>query len=90
MRAYRSLFKLHRDQPVSTVFAHFYAVNGDYDEPFQAIARNTVDGFDTWGFTQERFRRKHTNTAVPKLKNYLNYTFVRLLDLERQNPGLYL
>jgi Domain of unknown function (DUF3825) len=27
------------------------------------------------------------NTAVPKLKNYLNYTFRRLLELERESPG---
>jgi len=89
MMAYRSLFKLFRDQPLNSVFAHFYALNGDYDEPFKLIARHTTDGFDAWVFTQDRFRKKNSGTEVPKLKNYLNYTFVRLQELERSNPGRY-
>lgn len=87
MKAYRSLFKLFRDQDPDTVFAFAYAIAGDYDEPFKLIARQTMDGFDAWGFTQARFQQKHTNTAVPKLKNYLNYTFKRLLALESESPG---
>lgn len=86
-KQYRSLYKRHREQSVAEVFAHFYAVNGDYDEPWQAIARNTVDGFDAWGFSQERYRARYRNTQVPKLKNYLDYTFVRLMDMENLTPG---
>jgi hypothetical protein len=89
MNAYRSLFKLFRDQPLNSVFAHFYPVHGDYDEPFGLIARSTTDGYDAWTFVQERFKRKSGGSAVPKLKNYLNYTFVRLLDLDRSQPGRY-
>jgi len=56
IKAYRSLYKRSREQDVSLVFAHFYAVGGDYDEPWKAIARKTIDGFASWGFTQDRFK----------------------------------
>lgn len=73
MKAYESLFKLYRDQPLESVFAHFYPFKSsptaapDYDEPFRAIARVTVDGYDAWEFQQPRFKAKYT-AAVPKLK----------------------
>lgn len=86
-RPYESLFKRFRDQDVHGVFAHFYAIGGDYDEPFKAIARQTLEGIDAWQFQQERFRVKYTNTDVPKLKNYLNYTFKRLVELDASNDG---
>ncbi len=69
------------------VFAHFYAINGDYDEPFNMVARATVDGIDSWHFHQQRFKDKYKTQAVPKLRNYLNYTFKRLLELEVNYPG---
>ena len=93
MKAYDSLFKQYRDQPLQNVFAHFYPVTlpqsaqPDYDEPFKAIARATVDGHDAWDFQQPRFKTKYSHAAVPKLRNYLNYTFVRLNALEKDAPG---
>jgi len=87
MKAYESLFKLYREQSLETVFAHFYPINGDYHEPFNIVARSTVDGIDAWHFQQQRFIDKYANQAVPKLKNYLNYTFKRLVELERSSPG---
>lgn len=94
MKTYHSLFKLYKDQPLDTAFAHFYPSkrdqqNPDYDEPFKAIARSTLDGVDAWAFQQEKFKLKHSSTAVPKLKNYLNYTFGHLLELEQNEPGRY-
>lgn len=87
MKAYTSLFKTHRDQPVDEAFAHFYAINGDYDEPFALVARQTVDGVDAWHFQQQRFKDKYAKQGYPKLRNYLNYTFKRLVELEKQEPG---
>lgn len=87
MKAYVSLFKMHREQPVDEVFAHFYPIRGDYDEPFALVARQTVDGVDAWHFQQQRFQDKYANQAYPKLRNYLNYTFKRLVVLEQQEPG---
>lgn len=89
MNSYDTLFKLYREQDLTSVFAHVYAIGTDYDEPFKLIARQTVDGPVAWAFTQERFARKHPNTAVPKLKNYLSYTFKRVLELEQGSPGEY-
>ena len=82
-----SLFKMYRHQPVDEVFAHFYAIKGDYDEPFALVARQTVDGVDAWHFHLQRFKDKHAHQAYPKLRNYLNYTFKRLVVLERDEPG---
>ena len=90
MNNYRSLFRLHKTQSAKEVFAHFYPIESDFDAPFANIAAQTIDGIDAWGFVQQRFKEKYPRTTVPKLKNYLNYTFVRLLDLERQEPGKYL
>ncbi len=94
MKAYESLFKNYKEQSLGGVFAHFYPVRDagsadpDYDAPFKAIANSTVDGYDAWTFHQPRFQTKYQNkTAVPKLKNYLNYTFIRLVGLEQLDPG---
>ena len=89
MKAYETLYKRHRHQAPDTAFAHFYPVQQDYDEPFKLVARQTLDGIDAWTFHQDRFKSKHPNTSVPKLKNYLSYTFKRLLDLEALEPGRY-
>ncbi len=34
-----------------------------------------------------RFKQKYPSTAYPKLLNYLNYTFKRLVELEQNSPG---
>ncbi len=89
MKPYRSLFKLFKGQAPETAFAHFYPINNDYDQPFRLIARNTLDGSDAWAFQQQRFKAKHAASELPKLRNYLNYTFVRLVELENLSPGSY-
>ena len=87
MKAYRSLFKRYKTQLPVSVFSHCYAIHGSYDEPFRFVARNTIDGPEAWAFHQTRFQAKYASSDVPKLRNYLDYTFVRLLDLERESPG---
>ena len=89
MKAYQSLFKMHREQDLGAVFAHFYAINGDYNEAFAIVGRQTVDGIDAWSFQQQRFKDKYAHQGLPKLRNYLNYTFKRLLELDGQDPGKY-
>lgn len=89
MKTYESLYKAYREQPVETVFAHFYPINGDYDEPFNIVARATVDGIDAWHFQQQRFKDKYAHQGLPKLRNYLNYTFKRLLELEHSKSSSY-
>jgi hypothetical protein len=95
MKPYESLFKQYGPQKPETIFAHFYPVKrgvatpADYDEPFREMARASLDGYESWTFQQPKFRAKHASSAVPKLKNYLNYTFVRLVTLELETPGDY-
>jgi hypothetical protein len=90
MRRYESLIRWHRAQSPDAAFAHFYPIDGDYDKPLKLLAAITSDGADSWVFRQPRFIEKYARTtAVPKLRNYLNYTFLRLLDLEQLSPGLY-
>jgi len=86
VKAYKSLFKQYEDQPLDVVFAHAYAIDGDYDRPFVIVAGQTIDGRAAWDFHQQRFAARYP-TGVPKLRNYLNYTFVRLLELEQRFPG---
>jgi hypothetical protein len=87
MKTYETLFKLYKNQDPNAPFAHFYAIDSDYDEPFRLIADQTYDGLDSWMFTQKRFQEKYSRSSVPKLKNYLNYTFKRLLELEKLYPS---
>jgi len=92
LKAYGSLFRHYKEQPANSIFAHFYPVKQgaaapDYDEPWKAIARDSLDGYESWTFQQPRFRAKHANSPVPKLKNYLNYTFIRLVTLEQENKS---
>ena len=95
MKAYESLYSIYGAQKPASVFAHFYPKRKtptdplDYDEPFKEIARMSLDGYDAWTFQQPRFRAKHSASAVPKLRNYLNYTFIRLVTLETESPGEY-
>ncbi len=86
MKTYQSMFRRYREQPPATVFCHMYAIDGDYDAPLKTLAARTSDGADAWNFSQAKFLSKYRN-AVPKLRNYLDYTFVRLQELEQARPG---
>jgi hypothetical protein len=68
----------------------FRARSSTYINPkFKEVAAATWEGLDSWKFHQKRFINKYPSTSVPKLKNYLNYTFIRLLELEQNDPGKY-
>lgn len=91
---YNHLFRLWRGQPVSEVFAHFHPEKDpltgslDFDAPFKKIAVKTFEGAPAWDFIHTRFQNAYPNKP-PKLTNYLRYTFIRLRDLEIENPGKY-
>jgi Domain of unknown function (DUF3825) len=92
MKQYESLFTRSKKQPADTAFAIFRAIKtpsgDDYDEPFKQIARNTWDGYESWGFHQPRFVAKY-RSDVQRLKNYLDYTFIRRVELEQLHKGVY-
>jgi hypothetical protein len=89
---YKALYQNRKDQPVAEVFAHFHPLRNqlsgmlDFDAAFTALAEKTFDGKDAWYFTSEKFENRYRNKP-PKLRNYLNYTFLRLKDLEVEQPG---
>ena len=89
MKAYESLFSRSRSQTKDMIFAFFPPVDNDWDGRFKELASVTSDGFDSWTFKQQRYKDKYPRTSVPKLRNYLDYTFTRLLDLEQREPGKY-
>lgn len=91
---YRTLFSRYKEQPVGEVFAFFppfrdplTAIN-DFNAAFKKIAEKTLEGQDAWEFTSPKFKAKYPYPA-PKLRNYLAYTFIRLRDLEIQEPGVF-
>ncbi len=91
---YRSLYSNRKDQDLAEVFAHFHPLRNpltgdlDFDAHFTALAEKTFEGKLAWYFTNPKFENKYRNKP-PKLRNYLNYTFLRLKDLELQEPGRY-
>ena len=40
-------------------------------------------------FAKTDLNQSTLHTDIPKLKNYLDYTFVRLVNLEQDDPGKY-
>jgi hypothetical protein len=89
MKPYTSLFSRSRNQPVDTIFAFFPPVDSDWDGRFKELASVTSDGFDSWTFKQKRYRDAYPSTSVPKIRNYLDYTFTRLVELEQEETGKY-
>ena len=92
MKKYESLFTLNREQLRETAFASFFPPAGtkDFDIPFRWIAEKTYDGISSWTFEQQVFRDKYRYTDFPKLRNYLNYTFMRLQVLEEEEGGYFI
>jgi hypothetical protein len=89
MKPYTSLFSRSKSQAVDTIFAFFPPVDGDWDGRFKELASVTSDGFDSWTFKQKRYSDQYPWTSVPKIRNYLDYTFVRLVELEQKDTGKY-
>lgn len=92
VQQFKGLYQNRKDQPATEVFAHFHPLRKelshalDFDAPFTALAEKTLDGKDAWYFTSEKFEDRYRNKP-PKLRNYLNYTFLRLKDLEAAETG---
>ena len=74
---FKSLFSRTKDQPYDQIFAHF-PWNKDrgenWDSPFLRLAMLAKK--DIWNFTNTKFQIE--GQKYPILKNYLNYTFLRL------------
>jgi hypothetical protein len=91
---YRSLFSRVKEQPATEVFAFFPPLYDpltripDYHAPWIKLAENTLEGRGAWEFVTEKYKRKYA-APCSKLRNYIQYTFARLKDLELAEPGKY-
>ncbi len=77
---YESLFRRYPEQNLRQVFAHF-PYNGPagekWEAPFSQLVALAKDEY--WNFRREEFRKPGQD--YPILTNYLNYTFVRVQEL---------
>lgn len=81
MKEYKSLYKKFKDQKADEVFAHFPydgKSGASWEKPFEALVNLAKP--EKWSFTEEEFKQKY-NQDYPILTNYLNYTFLRVQDL---------
>jgi hypothetical protein len=79
---YTSLVKRYREQPSNEVFAHF-GYRGDegesWETPYEKLARMAKP--EEWNYQRSQFKRP--GQAFPILTSYVNYTFLRLQQLDR-------
>lgn len=91
---YQTLFRKMKEQPAHEYFAFFPPEHDrltripDYDAAWLKLAEITLEGKEAWDFTTDRYR-KRWRESCPKLRNYLQYTFVRLTQLEQRDSGRY-
>lgn len=82
---YKSLFKRFKGQPVNEIFAHFpwnEDIGENWESPFEKLA--IMAKHENWNFQSDEFKIADQNYTI--LRNYLNYTFLRL---EKQNKILF-
>ena len=82
MSGYTCLARRYKDQPSAEIFAHFgYRGNeGEtWEAPYEKLARMAKD--EEWNFHRSEYRKPGQN--YPILTNYLNYTFIRVLDEDK-------
>lgn len=81
MKQYKALYKRFKDQKPEEVFAHFPydgKAGASWEKPFEALVYLAKP--EEWSFKSEEFKKKY-NQEYPILTNYLNYTFLRVQDL---------
>lgn len=76
---YKSLLRRYPSQGIEEIFAFFpydKKRNESWISPFQQLA--TMAKPEYWNFQRDEFKKKDNN--IPILINYLNFTFIRLLQ----------
>jgi hypothetical protein len=82
MKLYKSLFKRFNKQSNDEVFAAFKfngKVGENWEKPFEQLT--VIAKKEEWNFSSEELKHRH-NQKYPILTNYLNNTFLRVLDLD--------
>lgn len=85
MKKYNSLFKRYKEQENKEVFAYFpfnSAEGETWETPFAKLAQMTKEPH-TWNFKKDEFKNKYQNQNYPILTNYLNYTFLRIIEQDK-------
>lgn len=81
-KTYKSLYRRYYEQPATEVFG-FFPFNRDagesWEHPFRELANMAKT--EDWDFCRPEFRK--ANVEFPILHNYLNYTFLRLLQQDK-------
>ena len=83
--SYTSLFKRYADQNIDEVFAFFpyRKEKGDtWETPYLKLAKMTKSP-QAWNFKSEEMQDKYLNQTCPILTNYLNYTFLRIVEQDK-------
>lgn len=78
---YKSLLKRYKDQSSTEIFAHFpYNKNNgeNWESPFTRLAGMVKA--EKWNYDRQEFQDENRGSGVPILINYLNYTFLRLVE----------
>lgn len=83
--SYTSLFKRYTGQPIEEVFAFFpfKKEKGEtWETPFARLAKisKTPNG---WNFNDKDSQAKYQGQNYPILTNYLNYTFLRIVEQDK-------
>src|SRR5438128_4096783 len=79
---YVSLVRRYREQPAAEVFAPLWLQRrsgGSWETPYEKLARMAKE--EEWDFHRSQFKR--AGHVYPILTSYLNYTFLRLQELDR-------
>lgn len=82
MRRYKDFRLKYREEDPRDVFCNFSFVTqsgGSWEYPYEKLAE--IAQPENWGFTREEFKSRYPQQTHPILMNYLNYTFLRLQDL---------
>jgi hypothetical protein len=82
MREYEDFRLKYREQDSRHVFCDFSFVTqpgASWEYPYEKLAE--IAQPENWGFTREEFKSRYPQQTYPILMNYLNYTFLRLHDL---------
>lgn len=83
MKKYASLYKRHPEQSNQDVFAFFpfdSNIGETWDTPFEKLS--SLANTENWHFQRPEYKVKYKNHRYPILTSYLNYTFLRIQDLD--------
>src|SRR6266581_615857 len=80
LKSYASLTKRYKEQSAGQMFANFFHQKGEsWETPYEKLAHMAKE--EGWNFNRIQF--KLPGQSYPILTNYLNYTFLRLQELNQ-------